>query len=79
MYLVKRGLKAGSRWVAHIWYGDYPKSRDGDTACRMASTGGLNVGKYLISPTPIHIGPRNGIKTELPICQMCQTNHEKRK
>lgn len=77
MYLIKRGAIPGKKWVAHIWHGDYPKSLDGDTACRMWSTGGIrNKHKYLIAPNPIHISP-NAQKTELPICQMCQTNEGK--
>jgi hypothetical protein len=43
--------------VAHIWLGS-------DTACRMASTGGLNRRKYEI----VSAAPR------LPICTMCRSN-----
>lgn len=39
--------------VAHYWMGT-------DTACSMASTGGLDVGRYTILKD-----------TSLPVCQMC--------
>ena len=69
-YLIKRGTKAGKKRVAHIWTGE-------DTACRMASTGGLNLSKYLVAANPLHISHR-AEKTELPICQMCKSMNERR-
>lgn len=39
---------------AHIW-------RNGDTVCRMASTGGLNLRRYVVA----HM-------TDLPICENCE-------
>lgn len=78
MYLIKRGSKPGKRWVAHIWHGDYPQSLEGDTACRMWSTGGIRrKAGYLVSPAPIHISP-HAEKTDLPICSMCAINEVKR-
>ena len=68
MYLVKRGSRAGNKWVAHLWTGE-------DTVCRMASTGGLNRRRYLIAANPIHISP-SAKKTDLPICCMCQNVSE---
>ena len=75
MYLIRRG-NLRKRAVAHIWHGDYPRSNEGDTACRMASTGGLNFRRYLIAVNPLHIS-KSAEKTELPICHMCQVNSGK--
>lgn len=50
-YLVRR-RKAK---VAHAWVGE-------DTACTMASTGGLDEGRY-----------ERVLKTHLPLCHMCAT------
>ena len=78
MYLIKRGNNVGKKWVAHIWKGDYPESMDGDTACRLWSTGGIKrKEKYLVTPVPLHISPK-AVKTELPICFMCQVNNAKK-
>ena len=77
MYLIKRRKTPGKKWVAHIWHGNYPKSLEGDTACRMWSTGGMAQEKYFITPTPLHIAP-TGRKTELKVCHMCGINEAKK-
>ncbi len=67
MYLIKRGVRPGKKWIAHVWLGT-------DTACRMWSTGGIkNKHKYLHASYPLHISP-SGEKTELPLCHMCVQN-----
>lgn len=51
-YLLRR-KKSGAK-CAHIW-------RNGDTICRMVSTGGLNLRGYVVA----HM-------TDLPICENCE-------
>lgn len=47
--------------AAHIWI-------DGDTACKMLSTGGLRLGKKVLHSH--HDGRR--------VCAMCETNYAKK-
>jgi hypothetical protein len=56
-YLVRRA-RTGK---AHHWV-------SGDTLCRMASTGGLNVNRYLVKPTT----------DGRAICRMCCVIRDKR-
>lgn len=53
-YLVRKTHRASKKPVAHLWKGD-------DTVCRMASTGGLAVRKYVVLDD---VG-------DMKICTMC--------
>lgn len=57
-YFVSKNAKSKKR--AHIWIGR-------DTACRMASTGGLNSRKYMVADS---LGDRT-------VCVMCAHNFAK--
>ena len=57
-YFVPKGTKGKKR--AHIWIGR-------DTACRMASTGGLSMRKYMVADSP----------DERSVCYMCEVNFAK--
>ena len=59
MYLARKSNKGFSGRL-HIWRGD-------DTACKMASTGGINIGRWRVLDH--HYGRK--------ICSMCATNHAK--
>lgn len=56
LYLIRHGKPR----VAHIW-------NDHDTACRMASSNGLDLSRYGVSETD----------GGLPICLMCKNNAAK--